>query len=408
MRLLIITHTFPPSKHSNAKRPFYIAKGALEAGWEVDVLTSNIGITRGSEESLRHPRLTIERLDDPVIRITQYCQKHPRHGIALMKCINGILWPDYCAMWIKQVIRRQEQFDKYDRILAFIFPPSVLRTGEKHGLVNKNWVFDYQESVSPQFEKFPRGSFLQRVLTPKLKRLERDTLHRAKKVIFTAESNRRAYIRAGLVSAENTEHVPYFFDAAVFDGTGSAAAGFDICYFGGFDLHGDRNPKTFLKAFAKFLETHPEARKQARFRFFGNWLTAHDAVIEELGIGDYCELHGPISYEAYLEALKQTPILLLVVASAHNLFMPSKIVDYFGAQRPILAFVPEDSEMSAVLKEAGMARFACAEHDVEGGVNALSCLWAEYLSDRLGNVRASTGQWSSKHQIPRYLQILAD
>jgi hypothetical protein len=35
MRLLIITHTFPPSEHSNAKRPFYIAKGALEAGWEV-------------------------------------------------------------------------------------------------------------------------------------------------------------------------------------------------------------------------------------------------------------------------------------------------------------------------------------------------------------------------------------
>jgi glycosyltransferase involved in cell wall biosynthesis len=406
MRLLIITHTFPPSKHSNAKRPFYIAKGALEAGWEVDVVTSNIGITAGTEESLNHPKLTIERINDAAIGIVNFCQKHPRHLLPLMKLINGALWPDYCAMWIKQVLRRRRGFANYDRVLAFVFPPSVLRTGQSKGLVGKNWIFDYQESVSPQFERFPRGSYLQRKLTPKLKRLERDTLRHAGRVIFTAESNRQAYIKAGLVPAAKTAHVPYFFDDKVFDGTGVPDTTFEICYYGGFDLHGDRNPITFLRAFAGFLRKHPEAKQHAKFRFYGNWLSAHDSIITELGLVDQCELLTPLPYEDYLKSLMTAPILLLVVASAHNLFMPSKIVDYFGAQRPILAFVPRGSEMHDVLVEAGMEDYLCGDKNMEEGILAIEKLWCAYLCHSLEVDSSRTSKWASSSQVSRYIEML--
>jgi hypothetical protein len=38
MRLLVLTYTFPPSTHANAKRPHYLVRGFLDAGWGAIVL----------------------------------------------------------------------------------------------------------------------------------------------------------------------------------------------------------------------------------------------------------------------------------------------------------------------------------------------------------------------------------
>jgi hypothetical protein len=224
--------------------------------------------------------------------------------------------------------------------------------------------------------------------------------------VFTAESNRQAYLDGDLVPEGITRHVPYFYDASIFTGDSLQADGFEIRYYGGFDLHGDRNPIAFLKSLAGFLDKHPEARSVTRFDFHGNWLPAHDEHLNRLGLKDVVRIDGPLAYEDYLEGVKRSPVLLLVVAEAHNLFMPSKIVDYFGARRPILAFVPRESEMWRVLEEAGMADFACEERDTDGGTKALERLWAAYCDGNLHAVAGTTGVWSSNVQIPRYLEIL--
>ena len=96
-------------------------------------------------------------------------------------------------------------------------------------------------------------------------------------------------------------------------------------------------PETFLRAFAQFLQRYPEARPKSRFLFYGNWLPEHNKFIEALNLADVVSLQVSVPYEQYLEKLKASPVLLLVVSSMHNFFMPSKIVDYFGAGRPILA-----------------------------------------------------------------------
>jgi hypothetical protein len=96
----------------------------------------------------------------------------------------------------------------------------------------------------------------------------------------------------------------------------------------------------------------------------------------------------------------------LVVAEAHNLFMPSKIVDYFGACRPILAFVPPNSEMHNVLVEAGMEDYLCGDKEVKEGILALENLWAAYLSQSLHVDSSRTSKWASSTQISRYIYML--
>jgi hypothetical protein len=125
-----------------------------------------------------------------------------------------------------------------------------------------------------------------------------------------------------------------------------------------------------------------------------------------LKLQDVVSINPAVSYDEYIKILKQSPVLLLTVSSAHNLFMPSKIVDYFGAQRPILSFVPKGSEMRQVLETAGMAEFACDEFDVASGTAALERLWDRYQAGTLSGNAGKTQFWSSDVQMPRYLSVV--
>lgn len=407
MRLLVLTHTFPPSYISNAKRPYYLVRGFLDTGWEVDVFTSTFGVAPSAAETVVHPKLRIFRTKDPVVKLVGNALE--RHGLFRTGALAAaaVLWPDPYVLWARRIIRDCRRRGNYDRVLTFVLPASLLLTGRPCDFIGPHCVFDYQESVTPYFRRHPRRSPLQRMLVPRLAKLESRTLHKAGRVVFTADTNRRAYVEQGLVTESATSHVPYFFDAAVFRRPPvELFAGFQIVYFGTFDWRGERSPETFLRAFAQFLQLHPEARPKSKFLFYGTWLPEHNSFIEELKLADVVSLQASVPYEPYLEKLKASPVLLLVVSSAHNFFMPSKIVDYFGSGRPILSFVPRDSEMRRVLEQAGQAEFASDEFDVEGAVAALEKLWARFSTGRLCEPMGKTAFWSSEVQIPRYLELV--
>jgi hypothetical protein len=248
---------------------------------------------------------------------------------------------------------------------------------------------------------------LQRALHPALAKLERHTLHKAGAVVFTAETNRRAYIDERLAPEERTSHIPYFFDAALFaTPPPPASLDFQISYLGTFDWSGARSPEIFLRSLARFVTAHPEAREKTRFLFHGNWLPEHNRFITELGLKDIVSIQPAVAYREYIQKLRSSSVLLLVVAEAHNLFMPSKIVDYFGAGRPILAFVPKGSEMAGVLQSAGMGEFASCEFDVEGGAIALEKLWNRHKEGNLQVDSTKTSFWSSETQIPRFIRLV--
>lgn len=407
MRLAVITHAFPPSNHANGKRPYYLVNAFLEAGWEVDVYTSALGCEERVTESISHPGVNIHRQADLVVNGFQKLKRFKALHRVVVSLVAAFVWPDFYALWSRRVFKRIVKAEPYDRVLCFVFPPSVYLAANKKGLVDHTWVFDLQESVSPQYALAPRRSPLQKRRQPELRELEKRALGQAGKVVYTAATNRQAYIDQGLVDEQKTEHIPYFYDAKVFDLSKQDIPDlFDICYFGTFDWTGSRSPKTFLTSLAGFLENHPDARSHTRFSFYGTWLAEHDGLIKDLGLEDVVNIRSAVPYEKYLELVMNAPVLLLVIAAEHNLFMPSKIVDYFGAARPILAYVPRMSEMRSVLEEAGMAEQAMDENDVAGGVQALETLWTAYSTGTLARADANAGYWSSRVQVPRYIGLL--
>ena len=409
MRVLVISNIFPPSSHSNAKRPGFLVNGMLAAGWEVEVLTSDFGLPPGRIETDLDHRCRIVRVPNVIGVVSGVFGKGGRIDSAVYALASGLLYPDYWMPWARAVFRKcRASIGQFDRIVAFVHPPSLLLSGSYRGLVDWRWVFDFQESVSPQYKIQPRTSPVQRWLTPRLERLERRTLRQAGRVVFTAESNLRAYLEAGLVEKNIARHIPYFYESGDFDETVPDNGMFEIGYFGNFDLGGERSPEAFLRSLGGFLAKHPQARSRTRFVFHGTWRSMHDRHVHDNGLSDVVHINRGISYSEYLRKIRGCPVLLLVVAAAHNLFMPSKIVDYFGARRPILAFVPRKSEMRDVLVAAGMERFVCDENSVEDGVRALEALWIAFQNKSLTVNAELTTRWSFESQMPRYLDVLTE
>ena len=158
MRLLILTYAFPPSRHTNAKRPYYMARAFAEAGWEVDVYTGPLGMVPGDSELPGHPALRVFRVAD---WITDMLQKPGQRGplrSLFTKVLFGLMWPDPYAPWVLRTLRACGGGRGYDRVLVYIFPASLLLCGAPRNLVTRRWVFDFQESVTPQWQRLLRRS----------------------------------------------------------------------------------------------------------------------------------------------------------------------------------------------------------------------------------------------------------
>jgi glycosyltransferase involved in cell wall biosynthesis len=400
MKALIVSFYFAPSCCANAKRPYYIARGLLDAGWKVDVVSSFRLMPKDQAEMLKHTSLTIHRIDDPQDRLS-------RGGNIerfLAKLLRLFLWPDSFLLWSLKIIREVD-VSSYDRILICIMPASMLVFSWFKG-VNDRWTFDYSESFSSSKEK--RISPVARLLRPLLNPLQRKVLRKAGAVLFTSESTRRDYLARNLVSASKAVHVPLFYDDTAYKNKPPPVDRFIIGYTGQFGTHrGVRSPEVFFEALSLFLSRHPEARQVTRFVFHGPWNSIHTPLIRQFELEDVVEINEPVSYARYLELLEDASVLLLVTSSDQNLFVPSKMLDYFGAKRPVLGFVPEDSETRDILNMAGMDGYTSADQDVAGGVIKLELLWIEWRNGCLSVTESGAEQWAFSAQMPKIISILS-
>ena len=120
------------------------------------------------------------------------------------------------------------------------------------------------------------------------------------------------------------------------------------------------------------------------------------------------QIHAAVPYQEYVQRLSDAWALLLLASPSDNLLVPSKMLDYFGAQRPVLAFVPSESETYDILQQTGMQEFVSTENDVAGGCNSITRLWQAWKDGTLPVDSAKTYQWSASHQVQRVIELLSD
>ena len=376
-KLVIVSYIFPPGNRSNAKRPFLMARYLVEQGWDVTVLTSRFLAKKEECTTMEYCGIRVERIPSlSVFFAEKISQSWPL--VKIFGCFfDGIIFPDFFAPWIKRVSKKLKKME-YDCGIVNVMPYSSLSL-QKYGILDARWVIDYQESVYPFWEERAKNFPLRKLFLPVRLRLERAALSSVGSAWFTSNANRFRYIKDGVVSEDKAKYVPLFYDPSMYSFQNEREDDGIITILYGGRLDGSwRSPKTFFKAWSLFHSRCPDAKGKVRLRLYGDMDSMCENMAKESKVDGYIDQHFPVPYSEFLAQAVNADLLLYIDARSQEFFFPGKLVDYFGAAKPILAFTRSGQSVDEALKQVGMTQFVSGVDSVERGAEVLTRFWEGY------------------------------
>lgn len=151
-----------------------------------------------------------------------------------------------------------------------------------------------------------------------------------------------------------------------------AAASFDrftITYAGSF-YEGWIEPYTFLEGLGRYVDSGADAALRARF--YGDWNEAYQRAAIENGVDDLVRPESFVPHEEIVRVMKGSDALLYVGGDDERnaLNLPTKLYDYIGARRPIVAIVDPEFRVAEVIRTNGLG-IVVAPGDAEGVRDAI-------------------------------------
>jgi len=217
----------------------------------------------------------------------------------------------------------------------------------------------------------------------KLARMEQTVIGAADRVLFTSAET------ADLVMAKYPEAwrdkvsvLPHAYDPALYGDPPPRDRGGPLLlrYLGNF--YRQRNPLALAKALNLLLRTRPEVLENVRIELIGRWIGHANWSPAALGLPEsLLSLRKPVGYAESLRLMRVADALLIIDAPfEHNVFFPSKLVDYLGAGRPLVALTPAGTTADIVTAAGGLVVSLASEADIAEGIQrALAALRAGLL-----------------------------
>lgn len=349
-KLLLITYAFPPLQAAEA----YLSAKALSElkGFDVDILTidpSRLGLPLDqSMQSFVEERFgRIHRVAPPA-----WLNKQIFH------LLRGIMvFPDRFRIFNSYIVKAALKLgiQNYDIVMSWSQWHSIHLAGAslKHKFPEIPWVAHMSDpwSDNPFLPKIPGYSITQRWL-------ERRVIRCADSVNFTTiETQDLVMQKYPHDWAKKTDVIPHSYAPALYPNTGSSMGRNNrwiLRYLGNF--YGPRNPQNLARALAILQKRAPDLVRGVRIEIVGRWIGNTIWRPEDEGVqGDLLVLEKPVSYCKSLSLMREADMLLIIDAPFEkSVFFPSKLVDYIGANRPILAFTPDGACADVLRKVGGM------------------------------------------------------
>jgi hypothetical protein len=341
-KVLLITHTFAPyafpESYLSAKRMGNIP------GIEVDVLTiepfmSDVRVDKkfGLYAEKRFNNVT--RLKPPA------WYKHL--PFARLQFLFSL--PD-AYLYLNPIYSKQlKEASKYDAIFTWSMHHSAHLLGRY--VKKRNPAIRWFAHFSDPWVKNP--FFMQNWFTKIInKYLERKVFEQADSLLFTSKETVDLVLEA---YPENIREkaciVPHAFDESLYPTTQKTNRNdIIIRYIGNF--YGLRQPTGLIKALEILFANHFEVIKNIKLDFIGSSINKDSYSIPEQ-LNSYINFQEPVDYLASLKLMKEADLLLVIDAPFENSpFLPSKLIDYIGAGRPIFGITPPGTS-ERVLKGLG-------------------------------------------------------
>jgi glycosyltransferase involved in cell wall biosynthesis len=369
-RLLLVTYHFPPEPAAGAQRPGFLARYLPEFGWDVSVLTRPLGET---------PEFTARVVAAPVLGAS--LERSVRNALnghapartgsaprrALRRAKEALLFPDRTVGWVPLAIARGlavSAESRFDAVVSTAMPASVHVVGatiaRTRGLP---WIADYRDlwNGNPYLHRSAARAGAERAL-------ERFLIRRAQAVTTISPP---LGISLQRLHERRVEVIPNAYDPREWSPYDAIAPGdFEFCYTGSL-YDGRRSPRLLFEALGA-LRREGDAAGETRVHFFGpNAGEVHELACR-YGVDSLVEEHGTVARSDALAAQRRASNLLILLnldeSTAHEL--GSKVFEYAGARRPIVAFGPRMSVMREYLARHRLGWFASNLDEAKAALRA--------------------------------------
>ena len=201
-------------------------------------------------------------------------------------------------------------------------------------------------------------------------RLERSVICKADMVLFTSQEMADLVMRKfpsplqDKVGVLPHAYVSEWYGREINQPEQSGNRKIKLVHIGHF--YGPRSPMPLVEAL------HESRLNEIDVTFIGNMEDSHYQQIQSLGLPQQVHLEPPVPYLSSLQAMRQADWLLLIDAVSTDEpspFLPSKLVDYLGAGKPILGVTSKNGTSARILKAHGHV-----VADIENRANVIQAL----------------------------------
>jgi len=355
-RLLVLSYYFPPMGMSGVQRTLKFVKYLPEFGWQPVVLTIK---PRGSYcydqqllEEIPNTHISRTFSFDPL-----YLSPSGHRPVAITRRnivagFNRFFIPDNKLGWIPFAVSRGLAIAKEQSIDAIYStaPPfsSHLAALALKRKLNKPLICDFRDAwtqnpqaayASPLHKKFDYF-------------LEKKVLKNADRIIAINQEIVDSFVKTYPgISPDKFKILPQGFDPADFESVAPIKQSkFTIVYTGTFVEK--RTPEPLLNALKIIRNLHPEIFNNIQVIFAGTFRQADKDMVRSAGMEDAVEFRGYIPHKESIALLKSADLLWLVIhPSEGKTVATGKLYEYLGAQKPILASVPQEGAAAGLINQ---------------------------------------------------------
>lgn len=251
--------------------------------------------------------------------------------------------PDEYSDWIaraeKEILTAiNSELTQPDVVISFGEPMSDHLLGKKIAKhLRLPWVAHFSDPWADNpFRRRSKLSYRRNV------KLEASVVKGATRLIFTANATRQLFAdKYGLLEARKMHVLPHSFEPSLYPDREPASEGQIVArYLGNF--YGRRTPFPLLRAVKRMQQADPNLHHRLRIEFIGampGWLAHHPLI--RRAPAEIVRFLPPVDYQTSLKRMVDSNLLLVIDAPAQaSPFLPSKLIDYLGAARPILGITP--------------------------------------------------------------------
>ncbi len=350
MKILFITTGFPPYMFSENIVNGKLVLAFKEKNWQVDVISKKEDVTFYSNdwdypfESLKENTIEIEyKLGNKVIRIFDYLKCSLLLGFYSM---NGNRWA-YRAY--KKALQLATE-NNYDFIISR--SPDDIAHLVALKLKNRkkiNWIANWNDpaqTIWPHPYKL-KLSLLKRLSSQKL---TKNVLKKANYLTFPSDNLFKHFENNfKSISKAKSKVIPHIefsnLNLEKIENNNSTAV--KLCHSGNLSL--ERNPELLFKAIAEINEN---SEIKIYLDIIGKINSYSMDLIKKYKLNNYINFLGSFNYFDSIQLINNYDYLVLVEAEMENgFFFPSKVVDYFQCNKPIISISPVNGFMKDLSKK---------------------------------------------------------